>query len=102
MADYKKRMLVLSKGRQIKLYGNSIGIGKSLELSEAYAPNILTVSTENASEHSPATVSNPYNFTEDELYEIADYNIRLWIDLKDAVRKHGINSVKIFNREGML
>lgn len=94
--------MVISSGRQVKLFGNSIGISKSLELGEIYAPNVLSVSVENASEQNPAVVSNPYKFTEAEIQEIADYYIRLWIDLKDAVRKHGVNSVKIFNREGML
>jgi len=102
MADLKKRVLVLSSGRQIKLFGNSIGIAKSLELGEVYAPNILSVSTDNATEHNPASVANAYKLTEAELNEVADYYIRLWIDLKDAVRKHGINSPKIFNREAML
>jgi len=102
MAELKKRVLVLSNGRQIKLFGNSIGISKSLELGEIYAPNVLSVSVENASEHNAAVVSNAYKLTEAEVFEIADYYIRLWIDLKDAVRKHGVNSVKIFNREGML
>lgn len=102
MADLKKRVLVLSNGRQIKLFGNSIGIAKSMELGELYAPNILSVSTDNADAKTPAVVDNPHRLTEAEVFEIADYYIRLWLDLKDAVRKHGLNSAKIFNREGML
>lgn len=102
MADLKKRVLVLSSGRQIKLFGNSIGIAKSLELGELYAPNILSVSLDNANEKTPPSVDNPHKLTEAELFEIADYYIRLWIDLKDSVRKHGLNSAKIFSRDGML
>jgi len=102
MAELKKRVLVLSNGRQIKLFGNSIGISKSLELGEVYAPNFLSMSTDNATEHNPAGVANAYKLTEAELYELADYYIRLWIDLKDAVRKYSINSPKIFNREAIL
>jgi hypothetical protein len=29
--------------------------------------------------------------------EIADYNIRLWMELKEGIRKFGVNSAKIFN-----
>ena len=42
MAEFKRRTLTLSTGKQIKLYGNSIGIGKSLEVAEGYAPNIFS------------------------------------------------------------
>ncbi len=42
MAEIKRRTLTLSTGKQIKLFGNSIGIGKSLE-AEGYAPNIFLV-----------------------------------------------------------
>lgn len=35
----------------------------------------------------------------DELMELADYNIRLWMDLKDTIRKFVISSPKIFNGE---
>ena len=41
MADLKRRTLYLSSGKQIKLYGTSIAIGKSLEFGEGYAPNII-------------------------------------------------------------
>jgi len=33
--------------------------------------------------------------------EIADYNIRLWLDLKDNIRKHGVNSPQLFNSEAL-
>lgn len=102
MADIKKRILTLSTGKQIRLYGNSIAINKSLELSEGYAPNILSLHSDNQSEKSTPAVLNPHKLTPDEIQEFADYNIRLWMELKDNIRKHGLNNIKIFNREGML
>lgn len=102
MADLKKRLLTLSTGKQIKLYGNSIAINKSLELSEGYAPNILSFHSDSQSEKSTSSVLNPHKLTADEIQELADYNILLWMQLKDNLRKHGLNNIKIFNREGML
>jgi hypothetical protein len=37
MADLKKRTLHLSSGKQINLFGNSLAIGKSLEIGEGGA-----------------------------------------------------------------
>jgi hypothetical protein len=102
MADLKKRILTLSSGKQIKLYGNSVAINKSLELSEGYTPNILSLNSDNQSEKSNPAVLNPYKLTAEEIQELADYNILLWMQLKDNLRKHGLNNIKIFNREGLL
>jgi hypothetical protein len=119
MAEFKRRTLYLSTGKQIKLFGASIAIGKSLEIGEGYAPNIFSQTQQNMVENSglistkdgaseklsspkmtrktPHSVSNPYGLTCEEVLEIADYNIRLWMDLKDRVRENGVESVKIFN-----
>ena len=43
MADFKRKTLMLSSGKIIKLFGSSIAIGKSLEVGEGYAPNIFSV-----------------------------------------------------------
>lgn len=102
MAEIKRRLLTLSNGRQIKLYGNSIAISKSLELAEAYAPNILSFKQDSAAEKSVQLVANPHKLTAEEIQELADYNIRLWMELKDNIRKHGLTSTRIFNREAML
>ena len=124
MTDFKKRTLMLDSGKQIKLFGNSIAIGKSLQIGEGYAPNIFSCaeqqqvvkSTAEAGkllqESKPAneqpqkkTVTNminPYSLTEAEIFEMADYNIRLWMDLKDNIRKYGVNNPKIFNRDALL
>jgi hypothetical protein len=119
MAEFKRRTLYLSTGKQIKLYGSSIAIGKSLELGEGYTPNIFSLTQQNmvpnpgvisaeedlpkklsSAKNAPKTlhsVFNPYWLTPDEVLEIADYNIRLWMDLKDRVRENGVDSFKIFN-----
>ena len=40
-----------------------------------------------------------HGLTQEELHELADYNIQLWMDLKAAVRKHGITNAQVFNQE---
>ncbi len=124
MAEFKRRTLYLGSGKQVKLFGNSIAIGRSLEIGEGYAPNIFSCLqqeqeiiqpaassvkslTDNAKEKEKpvskmiSTVSNPFRLSEADLMEIADYNIRLWLDLKDNIRKHGINSAQLFNGEAL-
>jgi len=121
MTDFKRRTLYLSTGKQIKLFGSSIAIGRSLEIGEGSAPNIFSCFEQQPEERivpdigkepqeekavkekpvkkSTIAVLNPYKLTAIELMEIADYNIRLWLDLKDNIRKLGINNPKIFNNE---
>ncbi len=124
MAELKRRTLHLSSGKQIKLFGNSIAIGKSLQIGEGYTPNIFSC-TEQPAENklSPETpkeqpegkpskgkaagkmvavVTNPYNLSDADLLELADYNIRLWMDLKDNIRKHGANNPKVFNQDALV
>ena len=99
MADFKRRTLLLSSGKQIKLFGNSIAIGKSLEIGEGYAPNIFSCIAGQAPTKTSAAISNPYDLTPDEIMELADYNMQLWMDLKASIRRHGVNSSKIFNQD---
>ena len=101
MAELKRRTLHLSSGKQIKLFGTSLAIGKSLEIGEGYAPNIFSIIQDQPESKSVSTVSNPHQLTIDEMMELADYNIRLWLDLKDNVRRHGLNSPKIFNNDAL-
>ena len=100
MAEIKKRILSFSNGKILKLYGNSVAIGKSMEIAEAYAPNIFGFIAAQGDDKT-GSVFNPHKLTVEELLELADYNIRLWMDMKDALRKHGINS-KLFNKESIL
>ncbi|MFL9483444.1 hypothetical protein ACI6Q2_11755 [Chitinophagaceae bacterium LWZ2-11] len=99
MADLKRRTFLFNSGKQIKLFGSSIAIGKTLEIGEGYAPNILSLIEEKPEGKMAATVSNPHKLTPDEIMELADYNIRLWMDLKDNTRKYGIGNAKVFNRD---
>lgn len=119
MTDFKRRTLILNSGKQIKLFGNNIAIGKSLQIGEGYAPNIFSCMEQQAEvkpaasqENKPANESlqrktaahmiNPYSLTPEEIFEMADYNIRLWLDLKDNIRRYGVNSPKVFNRDALL
>ena len=101
MADLKRRTFLLSTGKQIKLFGTSMAIGKSLEIGEGYAPNIFSVIQDQPESKNTAAISNPHKLTPDEMMELADYNIRLWMDLKDNIRKYGLNSAKIFNNDAL-
>ncbi len=88
MADLKRRTLQLSSGKQLKLYGNSIAINKSLEIGEGYALNILSLVEEQQESKTPAGLSNPHRLTVDELMDLADFNIQLWMDLKAGLRRY--------------
>jgi hypothetical protein len=99
MADLKRRTLQLSSGKQIKLFGNSVAISKTLEIGEGYAPNILSAIEAQPDNKIPAGISNPHRLTPDELMELADFNIQLWMDLKAGLRKYGQIDAKIFGQE---
>ena len=99
MADLKRRTLVLASGKQIKLFGNSVAITKTLELGEGYAPNILSLVEDQSDSKNPPALSNPHKLTKDELMELADYNIQLWMDLKTNLRKYGVDSGKVFSQD---
>ncbi|NLR68533.1 hypothetical protein HGH92_29785 [Chitinophaga varians] len=96
MAEIKKRILSFMSGKKVKLFGICIGISPSLEIGECYVPNVFSHKN-NVDGESPIGIGNPSNLSKDELMELADYNIRLWLDFKENIRKHGIESVKVFN-----
>lgn len=99
MADFKRRTLFLSSEKLIKLFGSSVAIGKSMEIGEGYAPNIFACISNQTEDKTPATVSNPHQLTYEDMMELADYNIQLWMDLKANIRKYGVDNPKIFNRD---
>ncbi len=101
MAEFKRRTLFLSNGKTMKLFGNSMAIGKSLEIGEGYAPNIFSCSPDQSKEKIIPPVLNPHQITMEEMMELADYNIRLWMDLKDNIRKHGMDNPKVFNNDAV-
>ena len=100
MAELKKRTLKLSTGRQVKLYGVSIGISDTLEIGEGYAPNLLALNTEvKTDKTSSLHVHNPNRFTAEELMELADYMMQLWLQLKTNIRKYGTESPRLFMKK---
>jgi hypothetical protein len=103
MAQIKRKTLTLRTGKQIKLYGNSIGISNNLEIGEGYIPNIFSSAPEHLTsktgEKTALPNANPYHLSTEELHELADFNIRLWMDFKDNLRQCGVESPKVFNRE---
>lgn len=95
----KRRTILFSTGRQLKLFGNSIGIGKTLEIGESYIPNILSTNPGDPLEEEASMVHNPHRLTREEVMELADYMMSLWLQLKDNIRKNGMDSPKIFARD---
>jgi len=120
MAELKRRTVLLSTGKQIKLYGNSLAIGSGLEIGEGAAPGLFAylerqpatkngtpagaVTEENKDEKpkapaGSASVLNPHGLNREEICELADYAIRQWMLLKDRVRKYGTEDPKVFIKE---
>src|SRR5580698_2110808 len=99
MADFKRKTLHLCTGKQIKLYGHSVAISKTLEIGEGYAPNILSLIETQTDGKSPGGMSNPHKLTVDELMDLADFNIQLWMDLKAGLRKYGQLDPRVFGQE---
>lgn len=99
MAEMKRRTILFSSGKQVKLFGNSIGIGKTLEIGEGYMPNILSAGVEDPATDEQALVNNPHKLSREEVMELADFMMMLWLQLKENIRKNGMDSPKIFTRE---
>ncbi|MDF2189830.1 hypothetical protein [Paraflavitalea sp. CAU 1676] len=121
MADIKRRSLILLNGKELKLFGNSIAINKSFQIGEGGTPNILSFTElpsektkpekpkepaaegsepqkKEPSRKSRITIFNPYNLTEEELFEVADFQIRIWVEFKDSLRRNGLTH-KLFNSD---
>lgn len=99
MADFKRKTFHLSSGKQIKFYGTSMAIAKNLQIGEGYAPNIFSCLEDQPDAKIGTFVSNPYKLTSDEIYEMADYNIQLWMYLKANIRKFGPDDPRIYSGE---
>jgi hypothetical protein len=97
MAILKKDSIIFSSGRQIDIPGGIVSITKSLELTDYYSRNILFYDYASKGNKQLEPVRNIYSLTTEELVEVADCMIQLWINLKDNTRKLGINSPDIFN-----
>lgn len=99
MAEFKRQTFLFSTGKQFKLNGNGFFINRSLEIGEGFVPNLFSQFEEQTDGKLVPTVSNPHKLTPDELHELADYNIRLWLDIKEAIRCKGVNDPNIFSRD---
>lgn len=99
MADLKRKTLSLSSGKLLKLYGSSLAISKSLEIGEGYAPNIYSFTESQPGGKEAGQVTNPHKLDREDLMELADFNIQLWMNLKANLRKYGADSPKVFNQE---
>jgi hypothetical protein len=99
MADLKRRTLCLSSGKQVKLFGNSIAISKTLEIGEGFVPNILSLVEEQPENKIPGGLVNPHRLTVDELHELAEFNIQLWMEFKAGLRRYGQVDPRIFGQD---
>ncbi len=97
MAILKKDSVQFSTGRQIDTPGGILSITRTLELSDYYSRNIFFYNPASKADKQLAPVRNVYDLSRDELIETADCMIRLWIDLKDNIRKLGPDNPDIFN-----
>src|SRR5450432_2460721 len=99
MAEIKRKMLYLSSGKQIKLTGTGLAIAKNLNVSEGYVPYVFSCAEDQKDNTTGSIILNPHKLTADEIYDMADYNIQLWMDLKANIRKYGPNDPRIFNAD---
>jgi len=97
MATLKKDGIIFSTGRQINVPGGIISITRNLELTDYYSRNILFYEPASKSDKQLEPVRNIYDLTKDELIEVADCMIQLWINLKDNARRVGVKNPEIFN-----
>lgn len=96
MTNIRKKTIQLSTGKRIKISGLTLAIAPSLEIGEGFTTNILGFDAHSGDDtKAPA---NPWGLTKDEVIEIADYNISLWMALKDRIRQYGIDNVDIFRK----
>jgi hypothetical protein len=99
MAEVKRKILLLSSGKQIKLTGTGLAIAKNLNISEGYIPYVFSCAEEQKDNVTDTIILNPHKLTADEIHDMADYNIQLWMDLKANIRKYGTNDPRIFSAE---
>ncbi len=99
MAEIKRKTLLFSSGKQIKLTGTGLAIAKNLNVSEGYVPYVFSCAEDQKDNTTGSIILNPHKLTADEIYDMADYNIQLWMDLKANIRKYGLNDPRIFNAD---
>jgi len=102
MAVFKRRIFLSSTGKHIKLYGTSVAIRNSMEFGEGYTSNIFSAASDLLQDKNSDKVSNPYRLTTDELMELADFSMQLWMDLKNKLRKYGADDAKVFGLQASM
>ncbi|MFX1705075.1 hypothetical protein PV783_14025 [Chitinophaga sp. CC14] len=96
MAKIKANTLILASGRQIKLRGGTISIASSLELGDGYTSGVFNFNSDSKYTPEINKISNPYNLTAEEIHEVADLMISLWVELKNNIRIKGVCDPAIF------
>jgi len=97
MATIKKDLIIFASGRQITVPNGSLSITRRLEIADYYSRNIFFADGQPTGDKKIDKVTNIYGLTREEVIEIADAMIHLWIDLKDNVRALGVDTPEIFN-----
>jgi len=90
-------MIVLSSGRQVMVPNGSFSISRRLEIADYYSRNIFFLEPALPGEKKADKVANIHALTREEVIEISDAMISLWISLKDNVRTLGVDNPEIFN-----
>ena len=98
MAEIKKAEIVFSTGKQIPTNGNAISLWETLEIGWGMLmPSIFSLSSAKINGcHYP---ENPYQLTETELIELSDLMISQWVELKENIKRYGIESPKLFKEK---
>ncbi|MCK7559468.1 hypothetical protein MKQ70_32660 [Chitinophaga sedimenti] len=96
MAAIKKHKMSLSTGKEIKLSGHTICISNSMEIGEGFTKNLFGLNEAYKEGSTLPVIINPFDISRDEWFEIADYQIFLWMHFKDRLRQFGIKNPQIF------
>ena len=97
MTSSKRDSIIFSSGREIVLPGGVVSITRDFELADYYSRNIFYLD----SSASVGKVVNIHNLSKDEMIELSDLMIQLWIELKNNIRSNDINSPAIFNSKSI-
>jgi len=95
MITNKNGIVVFSTGRQLKNL-RWISINSSLEVSNGWINEMLAYDRDHDRDKQIEPVLNPYCLTVEEIAELSDYMMGLWLQLKENVRKFGVKSPEIF------
>ena len=95
MATIKEDIMVLRSGRQVPVSCSNLIIRPNLELVTGWQSDFLIKNKKKIKDEPNCEVTNPYNLSKDDLFEMADYMMQLWMKLKDNIRTYRLESDKI-------